>query len=69
MKLLSQKSLFFPGIDEQKDEDNQLRKGIQNNFKSNKNLFLLEKFKDSLNDQLEKAKKSIENISFKNTEN
>ena len=69
MKLLSQKSLFFPGIDEPKDEDNPLRKGVQNNFKSNKNLFLLEKFKDSLNDQLEKAKKSIENISFKNTEN
>ena len=66
MKLLSQKSLFFPGIDEQKEEN---QKGIKNNFKSNKNLFLLEKFKDSLNNQLERAKKSIENISFKNTEN
>ena len=32
-------------------------------------MVLLEKFKDSLNVQLEKAKKSIENISFKNTEN
>ena len=67
MKLLSQKSLFFPGIKEEKEE-NILRKGIQNNFKSNKQLIFLEKFKDSLNDQLEKAKKSIENISFKNTE-
>ena len=68
IKLLSQKGLFFPGINEEKEEDEE-KKGFKNNFKSNKQLVLLEKFKDSLNVQLEKAKKSIENISFKNTEN
>ena len=36
---------------------------------SNKQIAILEKFNDSLQTQLEKAKKSIENISFKNTEN
>ena len=35
---------------------------------STKQIELLEKFNDSLQNQLEKAKKSIENISFKNTE-
>ena len=35
---------------------------------STKQLKILEKFNDSLQTQLEKAKKSIENISFKNTE-
>ena len=35
---------------------------------STKQIELLEKFNDSLQTQLEKAKKSIENISFKNTE-
>ena len=65
MKLLSDKGLFFPGISE--IEEKVEKKGIQNNFKSNKQMFLLEKFKDSLTVQLEKAKKSIENISFKNT--
>ncbi len=68
IKLLSQKGLFFPGINEETEEDEE-KKGFKNNFKSNKQLVLLEKFKDSLNVQLEKAKKSIENISFKNTEN
>lgn len=67
MKLLSQKGLFSTGINEEMEE-NENKKGIKNNIKSNK-LVLLEKFKDSLNDQLEKAKKSIENISFKSTEN
>ena len=65
MKLLSDKGLFFPGIKE--IEEKVEKKGIQNNFKSNKQLVLLEKFKDSLTVQLEKAKKSIENISFKST--
>ena len=36
---------------------------------STKQLEILEKFNDSLQSQLEKAKKSIENMSFKNTEN
>ena len=36
---------------------------------STKQLEILEKFNDSLQTQLEKAKKSIENISFKNSEN
>ena len=66
MKLLSQKGLFSTGISEEMEE-NMNKKGKKNNIKSNK-LVLLEKFKDSLNNQLEKAKKSIENISFKNTE-
>ena len=35
---------------------------------SNKQLEILEKFNDSLQSQLEKAKKSIENMSFKNSE-
>jgi len=35
---------------------------------SNKQLDFLEKFNDSLQNQLEKAKKSIENMSFKNSE-
>ena len=56
IKLLSQKGLFFPGINEEKEEDEE-KKGFKNNFKSNKQLVLLEKFKDSLNVQLEKAKK------------
>ncbi len=68
IKLLSQKELFFPGISE-KEEENNKKKGMKNNFKSNKQLVFLEKFKDSLNVQLEKAKKSIENISFKSTTN
>ena len=36
---------------------------------STKQIEILEKFNDSLQTQLEKAKKSIENLSFKNTEN
>ena len=68
IKLLSQKELFFPGISEETEESNK-KKGIKNNFKSNKQLVFLERFKDSLNFQLEKAKKSIENISFKSTTN
>ena len=67
IKLLSQKGLFLQEINEEKE--NEKEKGIHDNFKSNKKLVLLEKFKDSLNMQLEKAKKSIENISFKNSEN
>ena len=69
MKLLSQKELFFSGINEEVEKNEEKKeKGIKNNFKSNK-MVLLEKFKDSLNVQLEKAKKSIENISFKTTQN
>ena len=68
MKLLSDKGLFFPGINEE-TEVSEKKKGIQNNFKSNKQLLFLERFKDSLNSQLEKAKKSIENMSFTNTGN
>ena len=68
IKLLSQKELFFPGISEKAEENNK-KKGMKNNFKSNKQLLFLERFKDSLNVQLEKAKKSIENISFKSTTN
>ena len=68
MKLLSEKGLYFPGINEEADKKEK-KKGIQNNFKSNKQLLFLERFKDSLNSQLEKAKKSIENMNFTNTGN
>ena len=47
----------------------QKKNNIIENHKSSKKLVLLEKFRYSLNVQLEKAKKSIENISFKNTQN
>ena len=67
-KLLSEKGLFFPGLNEDLGEKER-KKGIQNNFKSNKQLLILERFKDSLNSQLEKAKKSIENMNFTNTGN
>ena len=67
-KLLSEKGLFFPGLNEELGEKER-KKGIQNNFKSNKQLLILERFKDSLNSQLEKAKKSIENMNFTNTGN
>ena len=67
-KLLSEKGLFFPGLNEDLAEKER-KKGIQNNFKSNKQLLILERFKDSLNSQLEKAKKSIENMNFTNTGN
>ena len=67
-KLLSEKGLFFPGLNEDVGEKER-KKGIQNNFKSNKQLLILERFKDSLNSQLEKAKKSIENMNFTNTGN
>ena len=40
-----------------------------NGHKSNKQLAILAKFRYSLNYQLEKAKKSIENINFKNSQN
>ena len=67
-KLLSEKGLLFPGINEEQGEKER-KKGIQNNFKSNKQLLFLERFKDSLNSQLEKAKKSIESMNFTNTGN
>ena len=67
-KLLSEKGLFFPGLNEDLGEKER-KKGIQNNFKSNKQLLILERFKESLNSQLEKAKKSIENMNFTNTGN
>ena len=68
MKLLSEKGLFFPGLNEEFGEKER-KKGIQNNTKSNKQLLILERFKDSLNSELEKAKKSIENMNFINTGN
>jgi serine/threonine protein kinase len=68
IQLFAQKGITFPEIDEENEENNE-NKGKKNSLKSNKQLDFLEKFKDSLNVQLEKAKKSIENISFKNTTN
>ena len=68
IQLFAQKGITFPEIDEENEENNE-NKGKKNSLKSNKQLDFLEKFKDSLNVQLEKAKKSIENISFKSTTN
>ena len=62
-KYFSSKVLFFKDIKE-KEKPSKLNK-----HKSNKQLAILAKFRNSLNVQLEKAKKSIENISFKNSEN
>ena len=68
IQLFAQKGITFQEIDEENEENNE-NKGKKNSLKSNKQLDFLEKFKDSLNVQLEKAKKSIENISFKSTTN
>ena len=64
LKYFSSKEMLFNDIKEIEEQ-----KGIKNNHKSNKQLALLAKFRYSLNIQLEKAKKSIENISFKSNQN
>ena len=63
VKFISSKQLLFKEIKEPKNQ-----KKI-NGHKSNKQLAILAKFRYSLNYQLEKAKKSIENINFKNSQN
>ena len=63
---VSSKQLLFKDV---KKVENSKKNNIIENHKSSKKLVLLEKFRYSLNVQLEKAKKSIENISFKNTQN
>ena len=63
---VSSKQLLFKDI---KKIENSKKNNFIENHKSSKKLVLLEKFRYSLNVQLEKAKKSIENISFKNTQN
>ena len=63
VKFISSKQLLFKNIKE--SENN---KKI-NCHKSNKQIAILAKFRYSLNSQLEKAKKSIENINFKNSPN
>ena len=64
LKYFSSKKMLFNDIKEIEEQ-----KAIKNNHKSNKQLALLAKFRYSLNIQLEKAKKSIENISFKSNQN
>ena len=64
LKYFSSKEMLFKDIKEIEEQ-----KAIKNNHKSNKQLALLAKFRYSLNIQLEKAKKSIENISFKSNQN
>jgi len=66
-KLFSDKGLFIYKDNEESNEKDEKKVGKRR--QSNKQFELLEKFRDSLNVQLERAKKSIENISFKNTEN
>ena len=66
VNFVSSKQLLFKDI---KQSENSKKNNINENHKSSKKLVLLEKFRYSLNVQLEKAKKSIENISFKNTQN
>jgi serine/threonine protein kinase len=66
-KLFSDKGLFIYNENEEKNGKDETK--VKSRRQSNKQFELLEKFRDSLNIQLEKAKKSIENISFKNTEN
>ena len=62
IKSISSKQILFKDIKEKETSE-------KYSHKSNKQLAILAKFRYSLNAQLEKAKKSIENISFKNSEN
>ena len=66
VNFVSSKQLLFKDI---KQSENSKKNNTNEYHKSSKKLVLLEKFRYSLNVQLEKAKKSIENISFKNTQN
>ena len=61
VNFVSSKQLLFKDI---KQSENSKKNNINENHKSSKNLVLLEKFRYSLNVQLEKANKSIENISL-----
>ena len=66
LNFISSKKLFFKDI---KEENNLKKSNNTNNHKSTKQLAILAKFRYSLNEQMEKAKKSIENISFKSNQN
>ena len=63
LRFISSKQLLFKDI-----KETEKPKKIYNH-KSNKQLEIIAKFRYSLNAQLEKAKKSIENISFKSSQN
>ena len=63
LKFISSKELIFKNI-----KETEKPKKLYNH-KSNKQLEIIAKFRYSLNAQLEKAKKSIENISFQNSQN
>ena len=62
LKCISSKELLFKDIKESENPKKLY------NHKSNKQLEIIAKFRYSLNAQLEKAKKSIENISFKSSQ-
>ena len=64
----SNKGISIYKIEEETEEKDE-KKVLKNDHKSNKKMEMLEKFRDSLFIQIERAKKSIENISFKNSGN
>ena len=66
LNLHSSKELLYKDI---KEENNLKKSNNINNHKSTKQLAILAKFRYSLNAQMEKAKKSIENINFKSNQN
>ena len=67
---ISSKELIFKDININNiNELENSKKNNNNKHKSNKQLEILAKFRFSFNAQLEKAKKSIENLSFKNSKN
>ena len=67
---ISSKELIFKDININNiNEIENSKKNNNNKHKSNKQLEILAKFRFSFNAQLEKAKKSIENLSFKNSKN
>ena len=67
---ISSKELIFKDININNiNELENSKKNNNNKHKSNKQLEILAKFRFSFNTQLEKAKKSIENLSFKNSKN
>ena len=66
---ISSKELIFKDININNINELENSKKNNNKHKSNKQLEILAKFRFSFNAQLEKAKKSIENLSFKNSKN
>ena len=72
MNFISSKELLFKDININNNINNkevENSKKDNNKHKSSKQLKILAKFRYSFNAQLEKAKKSIENLNFKNSKN